>query len=93
MDSTTRYKKPMMLNIGVEFAICIWDYQHLPECLKEFLKQEGISTDDADWFAIKPPIYQNDYISWLEEPQFGCCLVQEHPIGTGGHTLVVGYHA
>ena len=93
MDSTIRHEKSMVLDIGLESAICIWNYQHLPECLKEFLKQEGISTDDADWFAIKPPIYQNDYISWLEEPQFGCCLVQEHPIGTGGHTLVVGYHA
>jgi len=81
------------MEFGVESAICVWDYQHLPLSIKEFLKQEGISTCDADWFALKPAIYRDDYISWLEEPQFGCCLVQEHPIGTSGYTLVVGYHA
>jgi hypothetical protein len=82
-----------VMELGVESAICVWDYDHLPESIKDFLKQEAISTDDADWFALKPAIYQDDYIPWLEEPQFGCCLVQEHPIGTIGYTLVVGYHS
>jgi len=81
------------MEVGVESAICIWDYKHLPQCIKDFMKQESISVDDADWFALKPAIYQDDYISWLEEPQFGCYLVQEYPIGTIGYTLIVGHHA
>lgn len=82
---------PVLVNASK--AICIWDYRNLPEELKEFLKQEAISTSDADWFALMPPIYAEDYIPWLEEPAFGCCLVQEHPIGETGYFLVVGYHS
>ena len=81
------------MDIGVERAICIWDYDRLPECIKDFMKDEAISVDDADWFALKPAIYEDDYIPWLEEPAFGCCLVHEHPIGKLGYTLVVGYHS
>ena len=80
-------------DIGVDSAICIWDYEHLPQEIKDFMRDESISTDDADWFALRPNIYADDYIPWLEEPQFGCCLVQEYVIGTIGYTLIVGYHA
>lgn len=81
------------MEFGVESAICIWDYYHLPEPLKEFLREESISVNGADWFALRPAIYDEDYIPWLEEPNFGCCLVQEHPVGTLGYTLIVGYHS
>ena len=81
------------MDIGVENAISIWNYEHLPEFIKEFMKEGNISIDDADWFALKPSVYKNDYIPWLEEPQFGCCAVDEYPMGDSGDTLVVGYHS
>jgi len=82
-----------MEEIGVERAICVWNWGNLPDCLKEFMEEEQIPKDDADWFALKPSIYKDDWIPWLEEPVFGCWSVKEYPIGTLGYTFIVGYHS
>ena len=82
-----------MVEFGVESAICIWDYDHLPPELKEFMEEQNIRKDDLDWIAIRPAIYKDQYINFLEEPNFGCYKVEEFPIGTIGYTMVLGYHS
>jgi len=81
------------LEFGVTSAILVWDYDHLPEPIKEFMEVNNIRNDDIDWIALRPKIYEHQYINWLEEPQFGCYRVEERPIGVLGYTLVLGYHA
>jgi hypothetical protein len=78
--------------IDPKSTICIWDYWHLPQWIKDFLEKEQITTDDVDWFAIRPSVYKDDYIPWLEMPAFGCCKVKEYPLNKEGDVLVVGYH-
>jgi len=78
--------------IDPKSTICIWDYWHLPQRIKDFLEKEQITTDDVDWFAIRPAVYEDDYIPWLEMPAFGCCKVKEYPLNKEGDVLVVGYH-
>ena len=80
------------LPIDPKSTICIWDYRHLPQWIKDFLEKEQITTDDVDWFAVRPAAYKDHYISWLGEPAFGCCDVEEYPLNEEGDVLVVGYH-
>ena len=83
----------MTLELGVESAICIWDWDHLPDCVKEHMIATHISTSDLDWIALLPKIYEDHFLPWLECPSFGCCRVDSYPIGKLGYTLVVGYHS
>lgn len=81
----------MKLEFGLDKAIFVWDYDHLPDEIKKFMEEQQIPNDDIDWIAIKPEIYE--WVNWLEEPIFGCCSVKEYPLGTMGHKLVLGYHS
>ena len=74
-------------------AIIVWDYAHLPEIIKKFMEENNISNDDLDWIAIVDPAYKDMYIHWLECPAFGCFDVSNYPIGSMGHTLILGYHS
>jgi hypothetical protein len=82
-----------MIDVGVDRAICVWDYDNCPDAIKEFMKEQRIDRDDIDWIAIVPKIYSERWINWLEEPIFGCCYVHQCEIGTIGYTLHVGYHS
>ena len=73
-------------------AILIWDYNHLPEEIKTFMEIHDVSRDDLDWIALKPMIYKDKFINWLEEPAFGCCDVSEIPF-SNEYIMVLGYHA
>ena len=81
------------LDIVLTKTICVWDYNHLPNCLKNYIDEKCISTSDLDWIALRPSIYDEEYIPWLSEPYFGCCEVKEHPIDKIRCTLILGYHA
>ena len=78
--------------IDPKSTICIWDYWHLPQQIKDFLEKEQITTDDVDWFAVRPAVYKDQWILWLEMPAFGCYKVEEYPLNKEGDVLVVGYH-
>ena len=81
------------LDLNLESAIIIWSYDHCPDVLKKYMKLAHLHNDDLDWIAVRPPVYENDYINWLEMPAFGCCKVEEHKLNEKGTTLVLGYHA
>lgn len=72
-------------------CICVWNYDNLPQSIKEWMKKEQIANDDLDWVAMVPICYHNEYINWLEEPIFGCCSVKTYAFDEE-HNLVFGYH-
>jgi hypothetical protein len=74
-------------------AICIWDWDHLPKEIKEWIDEQGIDPSDCDWIAVVPPEYKDKYISWLNEPYFSSCVVKTYDLSPEGYTLVMGYHA
>ncbi|MCK9592840.1 MAG: hypothetical protein M0Q91_12625 [Methanoregula sp.] len=74
-------------------AICIWDWDHMPTELKEWIGELEIDPCDCDWIAVVPPEYKDQYISWLDEPYFGCCVVKTCELSPMGYTLVMRYHA
>lgn len=79
--------------IGVESAICVWDWENCPNEVKEYMREKNISPDDLDWIALVPRIYDNKWVNWLEEPIFGCFKVVRCPVGSLGYTLIAGYHS
>lgn len=81
------------MNVGVNSAINIWHYDHLPGEIKEIMQLNAISDCDLDWVALMPEIYKDMWINWLEGPAFGCSDVKRYPIDTIGYTLVLGYHS
>lgn len=46
-----------MMNVGVDSAINIWHYDHLPGEIKEIMQLNAISDCDLDWVALMPEIY------------------------------------
>lgn len=67
--------------------IKIWQFYDAPKKYSKYF-----DNDDADWLAVLPKEFKNDYITWLDEPYFGCCCVQDHVL-ENGTLLKVGYHA
>jgi len=84
---------PETLDFPIGPAIWVWDYDHLPEAVRSWMKEQDCSFDDLDWVAIVPPEYKDQYINWLEEPVFGCCSVHRLPLSPEGHEIVMGYHS
>ena len=85
--------KDRVLEGEIGEGIVVWDYDHLPEPVKTWMCEQKISTCDLDWIAILPPSYDNQYISWLTQPAFGCSDVQDYALSKDGYRLIVGYHA
>lgn len=81
------------LDFPIGPAIWVWDYDHIPEAVRLWMKEQDCSFDDLDWIAIIPPEYKDYYINWLEEPVFGCCSVHRLPLSPEGHEIVMGYHS
>ena len=67
--------------------IQIWKFSDAPEKYRGYF-----DSDDADWLAILPASLADEYITWLDEPFFGCCAVQNHQL-KDGTLLKVGYHS
>lgn len=83
----------MKLSFLVGSGIWVWDWNNLPQEIKDWMKENGCSSDDLDWIAIVPPAYKGQYINWLEEPHFGCCQVDTYNLSPEGHELILGYHS
>ena len=81
------------LSSGLGAAICIWDWDRLPKEIKEWIAEQEIDSSDCDWIEVVTPEYKDQYISWLDEPSFGCCAVKTYELSPQGYTLVMGYHA
>jgi hypothetical protein len=70
--------------------IRVWGFYDAPENLQGLSQNGG----DEDWLAEIPPKYQDEYISWLETPSFGCCCVDEYDHPTKKNWKVkIGSHA
>ena len=51
-------------------AIKVWQFYDAPE---EYRKH--FNSDDADWLALVPKEYRDEYIGWLDGGSFGCFYV------------------
>ncbi len=81
-----------MKDIDVTKGICVWNYENLPETIKDFMEGENITKDDLDWIALVSPCYSDMWIDWLDGPSFGCCDVIGYKFKED-YKLVCGYHA
>ena len=68
--------------------IKIWKFELAPE------KYRKLSTffGDEDWLALVPPLYKNDYLSFLECEAFGCCDVDIINL-KNNYKIYIGCHA
>ena len=68
--------------------IQVWQFEHAPENLKQHFYE-----DDADWLALIPKEYKDEYIPWLDVgTQFGCFQVERLLLENGDY-VKVGYHS
>lgn len=68
--------------------IKIWRFGDEPKEVTEHI----VDHDDADWVALVPPGYKDDYIGFLQEGgPFGCCCVSEYEFGDS--IIYVGHHS
>lgn len=71
--------------------IRVWSWDNAPSELRELSTHGG----DEDWVALVPPIYENNYMGWMESgSSFGYCDVYEyeHP-ELPGYKIRIGAHA
>ena len=68
-------------------AIKVWQFYDAPE---EYRKH--FNSDDADWLALIPKEYKDEYIGWLDGGSFGCFYVERLLLECGDY-LKVGYHS
>ncbi len=69
--------------------IIIWPFDKAPEELQNLSTNGG----DEDWLALVPTsLLEENFISWLEVPHFGCSSVDRFKL-PNGFTVVIGCHA
>jgi len=81
-----------MKYLSTKNCIRVWNYDHLPRPIKEWMEREQVTRDDLDWIAMVSSCYKDRWIGWLGEPAFGCCSVKTYAFDEE-HNLVFGYHA
>lgn len=89
----TKTQEQMSLDMKIYEAIVVWKSDNIPSDLVDWLRLADVHLDDSDWVAIVPPIFKDEYISWLEQPAFGCSSVEEHKLNSEGYKVVIGYHS
>lgn len=67
-------------------TIRVWNWGNCPKKYRKL-----VDSDDIDWIAFVPDAYGDEYITWLDEPYFGCCWVHDQKVKGG--TLYEGHHS
>ena len=67
--------------------IQVWKFEHAPENLKQHFYE-----DDADWLALIPKEYRDEYISWLDTHSFAAYKIERLLLENGDY-VKVGYHS
>jgi hypothetical protein len=68
--------------------IKIWKFDECPGIYYECIKDH----DDADWVAVIPKRYKDEYIGFLESTAFGCCHIETYD-GPFESKIMVGHHS
>ena len=87
-------KRPLgcMKELPTTNCICVWNYDNLPQAIKNWMKMEKVTISDLDWVAMVPLTYKDVYTPWLEESVFGCYSVKTYAFNEE-HNLVFRYHS